>query len=249
MRSCLRAASLQLIAKFLLYGRREKGIFALLQETKDKSLILREQAELESAPFLFSEDELPKIDKTKPKFHCTGERLFRDRRDVYEAVVKLLAEPGVSIRTICRECHVSDHTIRSVAAREGIAIAAAKKEVLANTRHGLRLATERVIETIPEASTRDALIGVGILAEKEALLSGGPTIRIDIERVDLPGQLTQLLREVEAKFKAAQANQIGLDRKTSAQKALMNGDRDDGCDAQNCAGTAVIEAEAALDCR
>src|SRR5438552_3724095 len=64
------------------------------------SLILKEQAELAATPFLFSENDLTKIDKTKPKFHCTGERLFRDRPHVYKAVVKLLAEPGVSVRTI-----------------------------------------------------------------------------------------------------------------------------------------------------
>src|SRR5438270_1146903 len=112
----------------------------------NESLILKEQAELEKAPFLFSEDDLPRIDKSKPKFHCTGERLFRDRPDVYKAVVKLVAEPGVSVRTICRECHVSDHTVRSVAAREQIPIATVKKQVLSNITHGLRLASERVIE-------------------------------------------------------------------------------------------------------
>jgi hypothetical protein len=72
---------------------------------------------------------------------------------------------------------VSDHTIRSVASREGIAIATVKKEVLANITHGLRLASERVIELMPEASARDALIGVGILGEKMQLLQGEPTAR------------------------------------------------------------------------
>src|SRR5438105_3194936 len=114
-----------------------------MMSKSNESLILKERGDSDAAPFLFSEDELPRIDKTKPKFHCTGERLFRDRPDVYKAVVKLLAEPGVSIRTICRELHVSDHTVRSVAARENIPIAAAKKEVLANITHGIRLASER----------------------------------------------------------------------------------------------------------
>jgi hypothetical protein len=208
-----------------------------------QSLILKEQADLEAAPFLFSNDQLPEIDKTKPKFHCTGERLFRDRRDVYEMVVKLLAEPGVSIRTICRECHVSDHTIRSVADREGISIATAKKEVLANIRHGLRLATERVIEVMPEASPRDALIGVGILAEKEALLSGAATVRVEVnQRVDIPGQLQAMLNEATEKMKLAQAREIGLDVKNPEQKALMNGEQAFGAD--NGSGNLVIEADA-----
>src|SRR5882724_11709350 len=119
------------------------------------SLILKEQTELESTPFLFSEDELPRIDKTRPKFHCNGERLFRDRPDIYKAVVKLLAEPGVSVRSICATCHVTDDTVRAVKERENISIAAQKKVVLSNITHGLRLASDRVIEMLPTASTKD----------------------------------------------------------------------------------------------
>src|SRR2546426_12256502 len=126
------------------------------------SLILKEQAEIEAAPF-FPNFDLPEIDKTKPKFNFTGDRLFRDRPDVYKAVVHLLAEPGVTVRTICRELHVTDDTVRAVKARENISIAAEKKTVLSNITHGLRLASERVIELMPTASTRDSLIGVGIL--------------------------------------------------------------------------------------
>jgi len=219
----------------------------MLSKTKDGSLILREQAELEAAPFLFSEDDLPKIDKARPKFHCTGERLFRDRPDVYKAVVKLLAEPGVSVRTICRECHVSDHTIRSVAGREGIAIATQKKEVLSNIAHGMRLASERVIELMPEASARDALLGVGILGDKMTLLSGVPTMRIDIgpAGIDIDAKIQRLLDEATREMKQAKAteiHQIHLDGKNVGQKALMNGEQP--CDAQNGARDGVIEGAA-----
>ena len=92
-----------------------------------QSLILKERAELEAAPFLFSEEDLPKIDRSRPKFHCTGERLWRDRPDVYKAVVRLLAEPGISIRSICATLHVTDDTVRAVKERENLAIAAQKK--------------------------------------------------------------------------------------------------------------------------
>ncbi len=177
---------------------------------QSNSLILKEEAENDAAPFLFSDGELPEIDKGRPKFHCTGERLFRDRPDIYKAVVKLIAEPGVSIRTICRECHVSDHTVRSIAAREKIPIAQVKKEVLANITHGLRLASERVIELMPEASARDALIGVGILGEKMQLLGGDPTshheIKLDEGRnfVEQAARMLQQMRdEASARARAA----------------------------------------------
>jgi len=200
-----------------------------------QSLILKEQAELETAPYLFSENDLPKIDKARPKFHCTGERLFRDKPHIYKAVVRLLAEPGVSIRTICGECNVSDHTIRSVAAREGIPIATVKREVLANVTHGMRLASERVIELMPEASARDALIGVGILGDKMSLLSGDPTARIEIgPPIDFAQRFQQLHDELARQFrlrneameqiKRLEARLNGLDGENAVQKAL----RDDG---------------------
>jgi transposase-like protein len=182
----------------------------------NKSLILKSEAEAAAAPFLFSEDDLPKIDKTRPKFHCTGERLFRDRPDVYKALVKLLAEPGVSVRTICRELNVSDHTIRSVAAREGVPIATAKKQVLANITHGMRLASERVIELMPEASAKDALIGVGILGDKMALLSGEPTVRFEInDRFDVGEALRKLNEQAREAMK--RANLIGAEAKIIEQ--------------------------------
>jgi predicted phage replisome organizer len=225
----------------LCHGKKgEKGLSGA-----NESLIEKAQRELEAAPFLFSEDDLPKIDKARPKFHCTGERLFRDRPDVYKAVVKLLAEPGVSVRTICRECHVSDHTIRSVAGREGIAIATVKKEVLSNIAHGMRLASERVIELMPEASARDALLGVGILGDKMILLAGEPTMRIDIgPAVALDAKIQQLIDEATKQMKLAKAREMGLDGRNSEQKALTNGNHEWPSNAENGATNAVSEVDA-----
>jgi transposase-like protein len=211
-----------------------------------ESLILKEQAEAAAEPFLFAQSDFPEIDKAKPKFHCTGERLFRDRPDVYKAVVRLLAEPGVSVRTICRECNVSDHTIRSVAARENIPIATVKKEVLANIAHGMRLASERVIELMPEASAKDALIGVGILGDKMALLSGEPTARIEIGCFDFGAAMNKLMEEARAAMKRAKVIETGLDSENPEQKALMNGDHEQPRRAQDGARNIVVDADAAL---
>jgi hypothetical protein len=169
----------------------------------NESLILKDRAELEAAPF-FPNFDLPEIDKAKPRFHCTGERLFRDRKDVYEAVVKLLAEPGVSIREICRTLHVTDDTVRSVKERENISIAALKKGVLSKLTHGLHLASDRVIEMMPSASARDALLGVGILADKVQLLSGEATIRVEqTEREDIFASWAEFVRSLEVKNEAS----------------------------------------------
>jgi hypothetical protein len=212
--------------------------------TTNESLILKEQAELEAAPF-FPDFEMPEINRSKPKFHCTGERLFRDRQDVYRAVVKLLAEPGVSLRTICRELHVSDHTVRSVAAREGIAIATAKKEVLSNITHGLRLTSERVIELAPGMSARDA-IGVGVLSDKMALLGGEATVRIETgPHFDFDAAFAQLRQEAEEVMKRVKAREIdgvtGLDSQNLEQKALTDCDHEQPCNAENGARNAVTD--------
>jgi hypothetical protein len=143
---------------------------------KRESLILKERAELEAQPFLFAEEDLPKIDRAKPKFHCTGERLFRDRPDVYKAVVRGLAEPGVSVRSICAMCHLSDHTVRSVAAREKISIAAEKERILADLGHVQRLCVDRMIELVPDAPLKDVNLCFGISTDKALLLNHEPTV-------------------------------------------------------------------------
>lgn len=187
------------------------------------SLILKEQAELEAEPF-FPDFDLPEIDKAKPKFHCTGDRLFRDRPDVYKAVVRLLAEPGVTIRTICQTCHVTDNVVRSVKEREKISIAHEKKNVLASITHGLRLASERVIELMPTASTRDSLIGVGILGEKMQLLGGDATSRVDVtHKIDLTEKIERAHDDIVRQFnemKRAQVVEIGVSGENNSPNAI-----------------------------
>jgi hypothetical protein len=170
--------------------------------------------------------------------------------------VKLLAEPGVSIRTICKECHVSDHTVRSVADREQISIATVKKEVLSNITHGLRLASERVIEIMPDASAKDAVLGVGILTEKMQLLSGEATMRVEEpKRVDIFADFSEFLKNLEVEAAREQAvrnvhSETGLAGRNFSQKALINGDHqqpgddEQPCDAGNGARNAVIDADA-----
>jgi hypothetical protein len=184
----------------------------------NESLILKEQAELEAAPF-FPDFDLPEIDRTKPKFHCTGGRLFRDRPDVYKAVVLMLAEPGVSIREICRTLHVTDDVVRSVKERENISIAAQKKDVLSKLTYGLHLASDRVVEMMPAASARDALLGVGILADKVQLLSGEATIRVEqTERVDIFASFPDFIKSLETEN--PNGPETGLAGGNFPQKAL-----------------------------
>ena len=177
--------------------------------SRNESLILRERAEIQAQPFLFLEEQLPpKIDREKPKFHCTGERFWRDHPDDYKRLVKALAEPCVSTQSICDAFGVTDDLVRSVKARENIPIADEKKALLSNITHGARLASERVIATIPDASIRDAWISLGILVEKMQLLSGEVTACVEHrDRIDIFSDFT--LENFSRNFvKPAQAREI-----------------------------------------
>jgi len=58
----------------------------------------------------------------KPRGVYTGERLERDRPEVYAEIVQLLA-CGTRLNWIARYCRVSRHTIRAVRERDAVSIA------------------------------------------------------------------------------------------------------------------------------
>jgi hypothetical protein len=119
--------------------------------------------------------------------------------------------------------------------REGISIAAQKKGILSNITHGLRLASERVIDVMPTASTKDALIGVGILTEKMQLLSGEVTSRVEhVEKIDMSQEAWEA--EILSKLPAADVREIEapgihLEAGKFPTKKLTNGSSENG--AQN----------------
>src|SRR5712692_3978573 len=94
----------------------------------------------------------------KPKANYTGERFLRERPRVYRKVVELLAEPReqMSIRQICRLCHVSDDTVRAVEKREAVSIAARKQTLLSIALNVAQLSGERLEELAPSMNAREA---------------------------------------------------------------------------------------------
>jgi hypothetical protein len=122
----------------------------------------------------------------------TGERLFRDRPEIYQAIVRMTAE-GLSISATARALRVSRNTVCAVREREAVPIEQEKKEVLNLLRKGMRLGAERTLELLPETkSAKDAALVTAIMADKHQLLSGEATSRI--ERVEArPDQVRQYL--------------------------------------------------------
>jgi hypothetical protein len=122
-------------------------------------------------------DQLP-----KPKANYTGERLLRERPRVYRKVVELLAEPReqMSIRQICRLCHVTDDTVKTVQKREAASIAARKQTLLSIALNVAQLSGERLEELAPAMNAREAGVNFGIATEKALLLSGDATAIVEV---------------------------------------------------------------------
>src|SRR5207244_10967981 len=103
---------------------------------------------------------LSQPDGGKPKGNYTGERLKALRPETYRRVVQLLAEPRehVSYREICRQCHVTDDTVKAIEQREAIPIAARKQALMEQAARIAKLAADRVEDQIDSATLPQAVV-------------------------------------------------------------------------------------------
>ena len=157
------------------------------------SLIQSQAAQALAAPAFSFFPEIEEAEKRLAEAgDFTGERLFRDRPGVYAAVVRMMAE-GMSISATARALGVSRNTVCAVRDREGISVEQEKKELLRDLRRAGRLSVEKVIELLPDVkSAKDAAITAAVMLDKQQLLSGEATVRV--ERVDVrPDQVKAYL--------------------------------------------------------
>jgi hypothetical protein len=159
-----------------------------------------------------SERNCPKL-----KANYTGERLLRERPLVYNRVVRLLAEPRehVSIREICRQCHVTDDTVKAVEKREAIPIAARKQALMIQAARIAKRAYDRVEDQIDTAPLPQAVVTAGVFTDKFQLLSGDATARLqsfnlNMKPVDLVAEWNKFHEAILAK-----ANAVGKKEKAS----------------------------------
>ena len=151
--------------------------------------------------------------------------------------MRLLAEPRehVSIREICRQCHVTDDTVKAVEKREAIPIAARKQELMIQAARIAKLAYDRVEDQIDTAPLPQAVVTAGVFTDKFQLLSGDgtarPVVNINLQPVDLVAKFEALhaaIREKAAKVKEQEAStkrrELALPRgETSAETDLEGG--------------------------
>ena len=113
-------------------------------------------------------------DRRKPKANYTGERVKLLRPETYRRVMRLLAEPRehVSIREICRQCHVTDDTVKAIEQCEAVPIAARKQELMMQAARIAKLAADRVEDQIGDASLQQSVVAFGVMTDKVLALSG-----------------------------------------------------------------------------
>jgi hypothetical protein len=151
---------------------------------------------------------LPQPDSSKRKGNYTGQRLKTLRPATYRRVVELLTEPRehVSIREICRQCHVTDDTVKAVEKREAIPIAARKEALMIQAARIAKLAYDRVEDQIDNAPLPQAVVTAGVFTDKLQLLSGDANARlvnwnVNIQPVDIVGQFERLHAAIREKAK------------------------------------------------
>jgi hypothetical protein len=145
---------------------------------------------------------LPQPDSFKRKGNYTGERLKALRPETYRRVVRLLAEPRehVSIREICRQCHVTDDTVKAVERREAISIAARKEALMVQAARIAKLAYDRVEDQIDSAPLPQAVVTAGVFTDKLHLLSGQATPTINVtHKIDFVSELQKIKDELREK--------------------------------------------------
>src|SRR5215471_3714477 len=174
-------------------------------------------------------ESLSPPDHPGKKGNYTGERLKMLRPETYRRVVELLAEPRehVSIREICRQCHVTDDTVKAVEQREAMSIAARKEALMIQAARIAKLAYDRVEDQIDSAPLHQAVVTAGVFTDKFQLLSGDVTARLEnfnfnVKPVDIAGEFQKLHDAIRAKAKQTRAEEKASI--TSQQLALPSGE-------------------------
>jgi hypothetical protein len=150
---------------------------------------------------------LARLEPSKRKGNYTGERLKALRPQTYRRVMELLAEPRehVSIREICRQCHVTDDTVKAVEKREAMSIAARKQELAVQAARIAKLAYDRVEDQIDTAPLPQAVVTAGVFTDKFQLLSSDVTdrafnVNLKLEPIDIAGHFDRLHAELREKL-------------------------------------------------
>jgi hypothetical protein len=175
--------------------------------------------------------------RPKNRGNYTGERLKSLRPETYREVVRLLAEPRehVSIREICRQCHVTDDTVKAVKQREAVPIATRKQELLMQAARIAKRAADRVEDQIDNAPLPQAVVAFGVMTDKISLLSNDAQ-QLSVTHTFEPGpNLYQRLNELHRKlsYDEPKTIQASIIEAVTGQPALPSNEPVSGSGAEN----------------
>ncbi len=142
------------------------------------------------------------IDLSAPKYNHTAERFLRDRKDIKDDVIKLLASK-ISHRTISDEFRISHHTLHALELVMMDDIQEERRIIAKRCYDVGGMGVEKVAELMPDCKdVKNAAIATGIMLTKATELSGQPTARIEIDhKIDFHAELTYLLKEAADKVR------------------------------------------------
>lgn len=132
----------------------------------------------------------------------TAERLKLHNSGKYQAIKEAL-EGGCTITGLAKAYHVSVNTIYAVINTEFGGVAKWKESLSEKLALGAHLAVERVIDLIPkEKSSTAAAMVAGILMDKQAMITGAPSIVIEHRHVQSAAieKFTELLNAAKEKM-------------------------------------------------
>lgn len=148
---------------------------------ENRSLLRPAQQDLS----LMSEVPVADVERVSKHGSFSGERLFAERRQVYESLVWMLGQ-GVPKLRIAKLLGVSVNTVRAVSEREGETVGALKREIAKQARYGCSLLVESVLEDLSDeerskkVSAKDKAIIAGIFKDVAAQMDGESQQRIEL---------------------------------------------------------------------
>ena len=144
------------------------------------------------------------------------------RPETYRRVVRLLAEPRehVSVREICRQCHVTDDTVKAIEKAEAVPIAARKQTLMLQAARIAKLAADRVEDQIGNAPLQQSVVTFGVMTDKIIALSSNNTQGIQ-QHLPLHGLSDEdLIAFAVARSKTVQGKVIDADHDNQTPTAL-----------------------------
>jgi len=181
-------------------------------EETEKAVIAHNAAEYQQMELIL-EGKKFFIDHSAPKFNHTALRFIRDRKDIVEPVIKLLAAK-ISHQTIGDQFRISHHTLHALELEMMEDILEERKTIAKRCLNLGGMAQERAAELLPTCpSLKDVSIAGGIWLTKAQELSGQPTVRIEIDhKIDIHAKIDSAYNKIIEEFNSLkQAKIIGIE--------------------------------------